>query len=535
MVFVRENLFSQAEITILQSTYQQVFASIGIGATSPAQQLHTGASFKLPATFRNSTSSDGGVIGMSKIGLTQRQIMEFTQSATNSAREDTDIEEFTVDGGKDASTFGCPCALRRKKAATMRVASVASHDSDDDTHATEHVEIDADYGVENHVEIDPDYVENQIGEQSSDEDQAVEQHCDDSDSSDNSGDFDEANSNHMQTLCGCRRKQKKMTTMCGCGKKKAVTTMCGCGRKKSVTTMCNCGRKTATVLCGCQKNKVAVVSKVSEEYQPVEEHCDEAHHIEDCDIPDCPCKDHVDSANDNNNNNTDNINNVDLSLDNTTDEICDCGNSLDNDHDHHDKPCGCDHTLDNTIHSDLAISDEVPEQTNSDDVQIYTVLSADNTRQFTTMNIDDVYQFTAESRVVITTMLLTSSQTGVSQANIMSTVDSSTARTAFSNQLLQNLSLRPYYKFSGISSDGTVLPSHCTNNQLDADQNESDIDCGGPCDKCNLGLYCNSGDDCESGHCAKQNGQERKTCANSAFSAQISLLLLSLLSFIIFF
>jgi hypothetical protein len=503
LVFVRENLFSQAELSIFQSTYQQVFSSLGIGATSPTQQLHTGRSFQLPKTFRNNTSSDGGVIGMNKLGLTQRQIL-----ALNLDNEEGE-QDSAQDDNHQVNTLVCPCVLRRRAAAAAAAAAAKSantlsvsdgYNQDEDDHALERVSVRA----ANHVQIDLEEEQSHHHETlcgcmknkkkpntrtlNADDDATAANADDEVDS------LDHDNATEMTTLCGCGKKVKKATTLCGCGKK--TTTLCGCGKKKAntastlqhdddvetqddeldqdnsteMTTLCGCGKKRvkkATTLCGCGKAKKATTM----------------HH-----------DDNADTAND-------------------------------DDNEHNDYECGC---LDPAAEATACACQDASADNAT---PVYTTLTTTTPHKFTTMDINDVYQFTQDSRVVIISTLLTSSQTGVTQENIMTSVDSTASRNNLSNQLLLNLSTRPYFKFSGISTDGTVLPAHCLNSQLDSDSLESDIDCGGPCDKCNLGLFCNEGDDCVSGHCSKQDGQERKTCSNSAFHLSlISALLVCLLA-----
>ena len=44
---------------------------------------------------------------------------------------------------------------------------------------------------------------------------------------------------------------------------------------------------------------------------------------------------------------------------------------------------------------------------------------------------------------------------------------------------------------------GKCVPAHCANMALDIGNNETDVDCGGPCAPCNVGLKCSVRPDCE--------------------------------------
>jgi len=49
---------------------------------------------------------------------------------------------------------------------------------------------------------------------------------------------------------------------------------------------------------------------------------------------------------------------------------------------------------------------------------------------------------------------------------------------------------------------GHCNPGYCSNGVKDADQGETDTDCGGPCEACATGKSCQNNEDCLSGNCA---------------------------------
>ncbi len=61
------------------------------------------------------------------------------------------------------------------------------------------------------------------------------------------------------------------------------------------------------------------------------------------------------------------------------------------------------------------------------------------------------------------------------------------------------LSLSDIFSFFSGSEQGVSELSSCSNKILDI--GESDIDCGGPCKKCEIGQACNSREDCKSNSC----------------------------------
>ncbi len=65
---------------------------------------------------------------------------------------------------------------------------------------------------------------------------------------------------------------------------------------------------------------------------------------------------------------------------------------------------------------------------------------------------------------------------------------------------------------NGISYDPSLKPDHCENGQLDA--NESDVDCGQTCSKCQDGMHCFIGSDCASGFCVDSICKE-STCSDN--------------------
>ncbi|MCL2325593.1 MAG: lamin tail domain-containing protein [Proteobacteria bacterium] len=78
---------------------------------------------------------------------------------------------------------------------------------------------------------------------------------------------------------------------------------------------------------------------------------------------------------------------------------------------------------------------------------------------------------------------------------------------AYSAFVLHN-TVSEYKASPGFCSNGALfindckaVSDHCSNNVLDTDKGETDIDCGGPCKKCSDGKNCGVAGDCVSGKC----------------------------------
>jgi hypothetical protein len=125
------------------------------------------------------------------------------------------------------------------------------------------------------------------------------------------------------------------------------------------------------------------------------------------------------------------------------------------------------------------------------------------THPYNTMQLStDVLEFNEDSTALIVSTLITLPDTSKSRDDLISAMNTDTSRTALSQQIKQFLSIQPYFKFTGISKDGEILPNHCMDGHWSEEDGETDVDCGGgDCDPCLTGKKCLKDSDCSSKNC----------------------------------